>query len=778
MTSYGRELLGHLLDQLPSESSPLTHAVDLPARQARFADWPLWTHPGLVAELQGRGVDRPWEHQVATAEHAHAGRDVVVATGTASGKSLGYQLPALSALAENTNACVLYLSPTKALGQDQLSSVVSLVDAVPELAHVAPASYDGDTPTDARPWIRENSRWIVTNPDMLHLSMLGNARQWTRILRGLHFVVVDECHSYRGVFGSNVALVLRRLDRLARAMGAAPTFVLASATTSDAAAAASTLTGRDCVAVTDDASPQGGRTVALWEPPLMEGLTGENGAPVRRPAPVESSTLMAQLVAEGARTLTFVRSRAGAEATALRAREKLATDHGSRGRELAGRIAAYRAGYLADDRRRLERDLAEGALVGVASTSALELGVDISGLDAVVSAGFPGTIASFWQQAGRAGRRGQGALVMLVARDDPLDTYLVHHPDALLGRPVEATVTDPRNPVLLAGQLRCAVSERPMSQAEAAAWGATEVLSGLAARGLVRRRAAGWYPAADDHAPHAEVDIRGTGGAEVMIVDTTDGRMLGTIDSVRARSQVHPGALYLHQGESFVVDELDLDDGLALCRPEEPEWTTSAREQVSIDLIETLESVEAGPVTLSFADVEVTTRVTGYQRRLRGGEILDVTPLDLPETTLATRAVIYTLTPQLLRVAGLEEADWPGALHAAEHAAIGLLPLVATCDRWDIGGVSTALHPDTGLPTVFVYDGYAGGAGFAERGFRRAHAWLRATLEAIRACGCESGCPSCIQSPKCGNGNEPLSKTGAIALLMEVVGQLAEVGAA
>ncbi|HIW69722.1 MAG TPA: DEAD/DEAH box helicase [Candidatus Dietzia merdigallinarum] len=778
MTSYGRELLGHLLDQLPSESSPLTHAVDLPARQARFADWPLWTHPGLVAELQGRGVDRPWEHQVATAEHAHAGRDVVVATGTASGKSLGYQLPALSALAENTNACVLYLSPTKALGQDQLSSVVSLVDAVPELAHVAPASYDGDTPTDARPWIRENSRWIVTNPDMLHLSMLGNARQWTRILRGLHFVVVDECHSYRGVFGSNVALVLRRLDRLARAMGAAPTFVLASATTSDAAAAASTLTGRDCVAVTDDASPQGGRTVALWEPPLMEGLTGENGAPVRRPAPVESSTLMAQLVAEGARTLTFVRSRAGAEATALRAREKLATDHGSRGRELAGRIAAYRAGYLADDRRRLERDLAEGALVGVASTSALELGVDISGLDAVVSAGFPGTIASFWQQAGRAGRRGQGALVMLVARDDPLDTYLVHHPDALLGRPVEATVTDPRNPVLLAGQLRCAVSERPMSHAEAAAWGATEVLSGLAARGLVRRRAAGWYPAADDHAPHAEVDIRGTGGAEVMIVDTTDGRMLGTIDSVRARSQVHPGALYLHQGESFVVDELDLDDGLALCRPEEPEWTTSAREQVSIDLIETLESVEAGPVTLSFADVEVTTRVTGYQRRLRGGEILDVTPLDLPETTLATRAVIYTLTPQLLRVAGLEEADWPGALHAAEHAAIGLLPLVATCDRWDIGGVSTALHPDTGLPTVFVYDGYAGGAGFAERGFRRAHAWLRATLEAIRACGCKSGCPSCIQSPKCGNGNEPLSKTGAIALLMEVVGQLAEVGAA
>ncbi len=775
MTTYGRELLEHLLDRVPLDSSPVTHVTDLPAREAGYADWPEWADPGLVEVLRARGVEQPWAHQVATAEHAHAGRHVVVATGTASGKSLGYQLPGLSSLAGDRNASVLYLAPTKALGQDQLSAVISLVDAVPSLAHVAPASYDGDTPTDARRWIRENSRWIVTNPDMLHLSVLGRARQWTRVLRGLRYVVVDECHSYRGVFGSNVALVLRRLDRLARALGAEPTFILASATTSDAGAAATTLVGRPCVEVTTDASPQGGRTVALWEPPLMDGITGENGAPVRRPAPVEASTLMAGLVAEGARTLTFVRSRAGAESTALRARERLIEEHGVRGAELASRIAAYRAGYLAEDRRALERGLAEGELVGVASTSALELGVDISGLDAVVSAGFPGTIASFWQQAGRAGRRGQGALVVLVARDDPLDTYLVHHPAALLSRPVEATVTDPRNPVLLAGQLRCAVSERPMSHEEAAEWGATAVLEDLAEAGLVRRRPAGWYPVADDSVPHGEVDIRGTGGSEVVIVDATDGRMLGTIDSVRARSQVHPGALYLHQGESFVVDELSLEDGLALCRPEVPEWTTSAREQVSIDLVESLETVDAGPVTLSLAEVEVTTRVTGYQRRLRGGEILDVVPLDLPETTLATRAVVYTLTPQLLRVAGLEEADWPGALHAAEHAAIGLLPLVATCDRWDIGGVSTALHPDTGLPTVFVYDGYAGGAGFAERGFRRAPTWLGATLDAIRSCECESGCPSCIQSPKCGNGNDPLSKPGAVRLLTEVVGQLRSV---
>ena len=773
MTTYGRELLGHLLERVPAGSAPLTHTVDLDPQPAVHVDWPEWAEPGLVAELAERGVRSPWSHQVATAEHAHAGRNVVVATGTASGKSLGYHLPALSDLAADRRGCVLYLSPTKALGRDQLSALTALVDAVPALRDIAPADYDGDTPSEARPWIRQHSRWIVTNPDMLHLSVLGRARQWTRVLRNLRYVVIDECHSYRGVFGSGVALVLRRLDRLARSLGASPVYVLASATTSDAAEAASRLIGAPCVEVTEDGSPQGGRTVALWEPDLLDGLTGENGAPVRRPAGVEAASLMSSLVAEGARTLTFVRSRAGAEATALRTREQLMGEYGARGAELARGVAAYRAGFLADDRRRIERALASGELVGVASTSALELGVDISGLDAVVSAGFPGTVASFRQQAGRAGRRGQGALVVLVARDDPLDTYLVHHPEALLGRPVEATVTDPTNPVLLAAHLRCAVAERPMTHAEARAWGAEEVLAELAAEGLVRRRPGGWYPGADEGTPHADVDLRGTGGAEVVIVDGTDGRVIGTIDSGRARSQVHPGALHLSQGESFVVDELDLEAGIALVRPEEPEWTTSAREQVSIDVVGTLDSRDAGPVQVSLVEVEVTTRVTDYVRRLRGGEILDVTPLDLPESTLATRAVVYTVTPALLRNAGLEEADWPGALHAAEHAAIGLLPLVATCDRWDIGGVSTALHPDTGLPSVFVYDGYAGGAGFAERGYTRIHTWLAATLEAIRACGCESGCPSCVQSPKCGNGNEPLDKAGAALLLAEMVGQLA-----
>ena len=795
--SFGRELLDDVLVSLhQSTRTPITHIAELPPSRAQHAPWPQWAFAPLVEHWKKGGIAQPYTHQVTTADHAHAGRHVVVCTGTASGKSLGYQLPALTRLATAPRGTVLYLAPTKALGQDQLEALTAVVDAVADLRDISPATYDGDTPTEARKFIRDHARWIVSNPDMLHLSILGQHRRWTRLLRNLQFVIVDECHSYRGVFGSNVALILRRLDRLARSLGASPTFVLASATTADPAAAASRLVGHEVVAVTEDGSPQGGRTVALWEPELVPGLEGENGAPVRRSAGNDAARIMASLVRNGARTITFVRSRAGAESLALRTKEFLVDASsgvspdtatvddpwGSAPRspalsaaaagELANRIAAYRAGYLASERRKLEKALGDGTLMGVASTSALELGIDISGLDAVISAGFPGTRASFWQQAGRAGRRGQGSLVVLVARDDPLDTYLVHHPDALLGRPVEATVTDPSNPVLLAGQVRCAVSEFPMSHEEAKRWDAVEVLEELSARGLVRRRRAGWYPGIDETDPHAEVDIRGAGGAQVTIVDATDGRILGTIDTARARTQVHPGALYLHMGESFVVDDLDLDDLVALVHPEEPDWTTTAREKIALDLIAELETLDAGPVQASLCEVEVTTHVVEFERRNRHGEVLEVAPLDLPPTTLRTKAVLYTVTDRLLRTAGIDIADVPGALHAAEHAAIGLLPLVATCDRWDIGGLSTDQHPDTGLPSVFVYDGYAGGAGFAERGFRQLAQWLAATAEAISSCECESGCPSCVQSPKCGNGNEPLDKAGAVALLREVVGCL------
>ncbi|MVU79494.1 DEAD/DEAH box helicase [Nocardia sp. ET3-3] len=774
--SYGRSLLNRVLNGPVSGDPRLTHVTELPPRAAQVTKWPEWTSPDVIAAVQAAGVAEPWSHQSRAADLAAAGRHVVVSTGTASGKSLAYQLPVLTTLQADPRATALYLSPTKALGADQLRMVNELTSEDP-LRNVHPAPYDGDTPAEIRQWVRAHARWVFTNPDMLHVGMLRSHQRWARLLRQLKYVVVDECHIYRGVFGSHVALVLRRLRRLAERYGADPVFVLCSATTADPAGTAEKLIGAPCVAVTEDGSPQGSRTVALWEPPLLgAGLTGENGAAVRRSAGAEAAAVMADLVAEGARTLTFVRSRRGAEAVAMDAKRLLADVDA----QLPPRVAAYRAGYLAEDRRALEAALSEGSLLGAATTNALELGVDIAGLDAVVVAGYPGTVASFWQQAGRAGRRTQGSLVLLIARDDPLDTYLVHHPEALLGRPLEASITDPHNPYVLGPHLLCAALEQPLSDAEVHGFRAWELLSDLAEQGLIRRRAgvardgtARWFVTADAH-PHDAVDVRGGIGTAIAVVDGESGRMLGTTDAGRAPATLHPGAVHLHQGESYVVDELDLEEGVALVHADTPGWTTSARAVTSLEIEEVTEERRFGPVTTALARVLVTRQVIGYLRRLPSGEVLDMVELDLPAQTLPTRAVFYTVTTELLARAGIDARHAAGALHAAEHAAIGMLPLVATCDRWDIGGVSTAEHADTGLPTVFVYDGHPGGAGFAERGFSQLRHWLAATLGAIRSCVCVSGCPSCVQSPKCGNGNNPLDKAGAARLLRAVLAELGE----
>ncbi|MFZ2177426.1 MAG: DEAD/DEAH box helicase [Rhodococcus sp. (in: high G+C Gram-positive bacteria)] len=767
--TFGRTLLDCILAGVPDDESPLTFAAELPARTPKWAEWPAWAHPDVVRTLGEHGIARPWSHQVVAADLAKSGTNVVVSTGTASGKSLAYQLPVLTTLATDPLATALYLSPTKALGADQLRAVTSLTDSEildsgNTLRSACPCGFDGDTPLEVRHWARENSRWLFTNPDMLHISLLRTHQRWAHFFRHLAFVVIDECHSYRGVFGSNVALVLHRLRRIAARYGAQPVFVLASATTANPGAAASRLIGAPCAEVVDDGSPHGPRTVALWEPPLMKEVLGENGSPVRRPAGSEAARIMADLVVEGARTLTFVRSRRGAELTTL-ATKRLLAEVDPR---LVPRVASYRAGYLAEDRRELEAALADGTLLGAATTNALELGVDIAGLDAVVVAGFPGTVASFWQQSGRSGRRGEGSLVVLVARDDPLDTYLVHHPAALLDKPIEATVTDPGNPYVLGPQLLCAAMELPLSDAEVDSFGALEVLRSLESRGLIRRRTHGWFVTAGTN-PHGALDIRGGIGMQVAIVVAESGRMLGTVDTGRAPATVHPGAVHIHQGESYVVDELDLEEGLALVHAEDPDWTTSARETTEITITAVHEQKLFGEVEVALAEVEVTHQVTGYLRRSSSGEVLDFVELDMPRQTLPTRAVMYTITPELLLQAGIPAERVPGSLHAAEHAAIGLLPLVAVCDRGDIGGVSTALHADTGLPTVFVHDGHAGGAGFADRGHAQLTRWLGATREAIVSCGCASGCPSCVYSPKCGNGNDPLDKDGAVRVLTAVL---------
>lgn len=768
--NFGRELLNCAVDGTPGEENPLRHVAELAPRTGKPVPWPDWAHPDVVRALHDHGITAPWSHQLTAAQLAHDGRHVVISTGTASGKSLAYQLPVLSALADDPRARVLYLSPTKALGHDQLRGAHAFTESVAALRDVAPAPYDGDSATEVRRFARERSRWIFSNPDMIHLSLLRNHSRWAVFLRNLRYLVVDECHYYRGIFGSNVAMVLRRLLRLCErysADGATPTVIFASATTSSPAETAAELIGQTVVEVTEDGSPQGARTIALWEPALLPDLAGENGAPVRRSAGSEAGRVMADLVAEGARTLTFVRSRRGAELTALGARTRLTETAPA----LVEQVASYRAGYLAEDRRELERALTDGRLRGLATTNALELGIDIAGLDAVVMAGFPGTVASFWQQAGRSGRRGQGALVVLIARDDPLDTYLVHHPAALLDRPIERVVIDPTNPHVLGPQLLCAAAELPLTEAEVRTWNAEAVAQTLVDDGLMRKRPAGYFPAPGVD-PHPAVDIRGSSGGQIAILEAGTGRMLGSAGAGQAASSVHPGAVYLHQGESYLVDSLDFEDGIAFVHAEDPGYTTFARELTDISVTGPGERVTYGPVIIGLVPVSVTNTVVGYLRRRMDGEVIDFVELDMPPRTLDTMAVMCTIAPEALQDNGIEALAVPGALHAAEHASIGLLPLVASCDRGDIGGVSTAVGPVDGLPSIFVYDGYPGGAGFADRGYRQLRTWWGATAAAIEACECPSGCPSCVQSPKCGNGNDPLDKTGAVRVLRLVLGAL------
>ncbi|AWL36379.1 DUF1998 domain-containing protein [Streptomyces albidoflavus] len=744
----------------------MTHTEHLPPRAARHAVWPDRIRPEVIAAVQKAGIPDPWAHQAAVAEHALDGQSVIVATGTASGKSLAYLVPVLSSLLDGAEApngrgaTALYLSPTKALAADQLRAVKEL--SAPLGNAVRPAVYDGDTPVEEREWIRQYANLVLTNPDMLHRGILPSHPRWSSFLRALRYVVIDESHTYRGVFGSHVAQVIRRLRRLCARYGADPVFLLASATAAEPAVAAGRLTGLPVSAVDDDASPRGELVFALWEPPLTEHH-GENGAPVRRTATAETAGLLTDLAVQSVRTVAFVGSRRGAELISVITQERLAEVD----RSLARRVAAYRGGYLPEERRALERALHSGDLLGLAATTALELGVDVSGLDAVLICGYPGTRASLWQQAGRAGRSGQGALAVMVARDDPLDTYLVHHPEAIFDQPVESTVLDPDNPYVLAPHLCAAAAELPLTEEDLALFGPAtrELLPQLEAAKLLRRRAHGWHWTRRESAADL-ADIRGGGGRPVQIVEVGTGRLLGTVDANAAHGSVHTGAVHLHQGRTYLVRDLDLEDSVALVEQATPSYSTTARDTTAISVLETDAEIPWGDGRLCYGSVEVTNQVVSFlRRRLITGEVLGETKLDLPPRTLRTRAVWWTVTEDQLDAARINPEQLGGALHAAEHASIGMLPLFATCDRRDIGGVSIPLHPDTLLPTVFVYDGHPGGAGFAERGFHTARQWLAATREAIDACECEAGCPSCIQSPKCGNGNEPLHKRAALRLL-------------
>jgi DEAD/DEAH box helicase domain-containing protein len=745
------------LESNPDYRGQLVHVERLPARRARQVELPEDLPDLLLSRLRARGIETLWSHQAEAIALARSGTNVVVATGTASGKSLCYQLPVFEALLGSGHRTALYLAPTKALAHDQLRAIRSFA-----LTGVRAASYDGDTPAEERPMVRRNANLVLTNPDMLHQGILPGHERWSAFLGQLALVVVDEAHTLRGVFGSHVAAVLRRLRRLANRYSADPTFVLASATLGNPAELASRLVGLPVEAVTADGSPRGRVTFALWEPPLLDETTG-----LRRSANVESSNWLAAGVEAGVRTLCFTRSRKAAELVATFTRRRVAEVD----RSLAGRVRAYRAGYLAEERRTLEAGIVSGKLLGVAATNALELGMDIGGLDAIVLDGFPGTIASLWQQAGRAGRQGGASLAVLVGLDDPLDAYYLHHPADLFGRPHEAALVDPGNPYVLAPHLACAAYEAPLTEEDLSLFGspARELVSSLENEGVLRRSRSGYRASAGRSAAPA-VDLRNAGGAPVTIVEAATGQVIGTVDRSRAPSTVHHGAVYLHQGESYRVVELDLDPGAALVEPATGDEYTQARKDTDVEILEPLRHQQLPRSARWLGRVAVSQQVIGYERRKVGsGELLGYEDLDLPPSHLSTVAYWHTLTPELLEAAGLEARDVPGAAHAAEHAQIGLLPLFAMCDRWDIGGLSTAWHPDTGMATIFVYDGYPGGAGITERGYELTAEHLRATRDTIRSCPCETGCPSCVQSPKCGNGNHPLDKAGAIRLLDQIL---------
>jgi DEAD/DEAH box helicase domain-containing protein len=630
-----------------------------------------------------------------------------------------------------------------------------------KLPQIRAAVYDGDTPSAERPLIRRNANLVMTNPDMLHASILPDHARWADFFLRLSLVVVDEAHVARGVFGSHVAMVLRRLRRLVDHYGGSPRFALSSATVGNPGELAERLTGLRLHEITEDASPRGEKLFVLWNPPIVDE---ESGA--RRGAVSEAAFLLARLAAADVRSIAFARSRRAAELVAEFARREVRP-------ATRARIKAYRAGYLPEERRALERALADGDLIAVAATTALELGIDVGSLDATVLAGYPGTRASMWQQAGRAGRRGEGSLALLVAQDDPLDQYLVAHPGDLFRRAPEAAVVDPSNPYILEPHLLCAAREQPLGPDELRFFGeaAEAAVARLEDRGeLVRRR--GLIHHRGQRSPHRAIDIRSVSGGQIAIVLEDTGELLGTVDEARAHFSVHTGAIYLHQGEQFEVKRLDLETKAALVTPSNADYYTQSRDVTDIEVLNALEERRIGETPAYFGDVSVTRQVTGFVRKLHlTGEIVDEVPLVLPAQTLVTRALWWAIPNRVIDRAALKPSDVPGAAHAAEHAAIGLLPLIATCDRWDVGGVSTPYHPDTGSCAIFVYDGYPGGAGIVERGFRSEERLLRATLETVRSCPCARGCPSCVQSPKCGNGNEPLDKAAAVALLSAMLGE-------
>ncbi len=761
----------------------LVHVQTLPVRPPRYRELDTQLSPPVRRALKVVGTERLYTHQAEAINAALAGRHVVVATSTASGKTLCFNIPVLEALARDPLARGLYLYPTKALAQDQLGKWKALVEgAGAGIVNPLAATYDGDTPQGARSRIRKTARVLLTNPDMLHTGILPNHPLWSEFFRHLKYVVIDEAHTYRGVFGSQVACVLRRLRRVcAMYQTSFPVFIATSATIANPAEHFELLTGLPATVVSDDGSPAGPRTFALWNPPFLD-----RSRTTRRSANHEAVELFTTLVSEGVRTIAFTRARVLAELLLRYAREALRRNKATA--NLSERIAAYRAGYLPEERRRIERELFGGRLLGVTTTTALELGIDVGGLDAALLVGYPGTIASLWQQAGRAGRGDAPSLAALIGLDNPLDQYYMRHPADLLGRPHENALLDPDNVYILQRHLPCAAHEVPLRvsaeegrpqdlespaiQDDEALFGPgfVDAMVALEDSGALRYTGERWVYTRGDY-PAQDISLRDAEGDRFAILDAANTyRMLEEISSTTAPMRVHPGAIYLHQGESYLVTEYNAELRHAIVKPVVVDYYTQPREINDVRIVRSTYHRVLPATAAYLGKVRVRSQVIGYRRLQQFTEAVQgEEPLEMPPTEFETVGLWWDIPPEIGREVAARGLDFLGGIHAVEHAAIGILPLFAMCDRWDIGGLSTPRHPDTDAPQIFIYDGFPGGVGIAEKGFGLLPELWSATLDVIRSCPCESGCPSCVQSPKCGNNNQPLDKQAAVTILKRLL---------
>jgi len=734
----------------------IVHIEHLPPRQPSYQETASPLHSRLESALRASDLYPLYTHQAAAIDLARSGKNVVVVTGAASGKTLCYNVPVLQSILTDKTSRSLYIFPTKALAQDQLRSLTELTSLLPSPVKVA--TFDGDTPREERAYAKRSAQIVLTNPDMLHLGILPNHQSWGRFLRRLKYVVIDEVHAYRGVFGSHVGNVLRRLRRLLDGYGAKPQFICCSATIANPREHVEKLVGLPFQVVDTDGAPHGRKDFVLWNPPLLEKAKA-----TRISANSESAFLLAELVERQIRTIAFARTRKLTELIYIYARQRLGAS------SLAQRIKPYRGGYLPEERRQIEQELFRGELLGVVATTALELGIDIGDLDAALLTGYPGSIASTWQQAGRSGRRTGMSLSFLIGLDNPLDQYFMRHPEALFGKRCENALIDPGNRYVMKSHLLCAAWESPLTAGDDRYWGEPlkDAVPSMEESRLLRLREGRWYPTPAIAYPAEGVNIRSASSLNYTILDASQGnKQIETVDAAVALSQVHPGAIYLHYGEPYLVTELDLAGRCAYVVPTDAPYYTQAKELTDIRVLKTIAEKATPRAGCYVGEVEVTTTVVGFRRKMQFTEVvIGEDFLDLPPSHFNTVAVWFDLPDEATEKIAEGQLDFAGGLHAAEHACIALLPLFALCDRNDLGGVSTPFHPDTGKPQIFIYDAHPGGTGIAEKGFELIQDLWRETLRGIRECPCEDGCPSCIQSPKCGNNNQPLDKKAARAIL-------------